>query len=267
MYGRRIRTLNLTLLILALSVPISLLDGPAYWVGVATLMVATAVATGALGPDRPTHGLPLAPRMMPALAAFAAAGLAHLAGIDPAWLVALAVGVGVVALTLLAEQRLAGPADDRRPHLERQFLTLAIVLAFAAFTGAAGALEDGLDSAPGAAAGTALTATGLLALALAEAAIAATLGYRLAGLRTTSLAEALRVAGTYAVVTGVTAALLRAVDLPRLFGPAVLAGVFYLWSAYRDASAAQRRTSAWLWEYGLLVAALLLVVGWNLLLH
>ena len=61
--------------------------------------------------------------------------------------------------------------------------------------------------------------------------------------------------------------MLRVLELPRLFGPAVLAGVFYLWSAYRDASAAQRRTSAWLLEYGLLAAALVLVVGWNLLLH
>ncbi|MFI5261018.1 MAG: hypothetical protein ACHQZR_00520 [Candidatus Limnocylindrales bacterium] len=269
MHSRRARVVNLTVLVVALSVPISLLDGPAYWAGVASLMLATAVAAGAQTSERPVHGLPLATRILPMLAAFAAAGLAHLAGADATWLLALALGAAPTATTLLAELRLAGPADDRRPHLERQMLTLVIVLVFAAFTAAAGAIEGGLGTTPNEAGDAVLTisAAGLMALALIEAAIAGAVGYRLAALRTTALGEALRVAGTYAVVTGVTAALLRAIDLPRLFGPAVLAGVFYLWSAYREASAAQRRTATWLWEYGLLVGALLLVVGWNLLLR
>jgi hypothetical protein len=271
MHSRRARALNLTVLVVVLSVPISLLDGPALWSGLATLMLATAVATGALTAERPSHGLPMASRILPVQAAFTTAGLAHLGGVDPIWLVALLIGAVLTASAAAAEQRLSGPVDERRTHLERQVLPLAIVLAFGAFAAVAGAVDSGLGALPAAAgegaAGTGLTAAGLLFLALADAAIAAALGYRLAALRTTSLPEALRVAGTYAVVTGVTAALLRAVDLPRLFGPAVLAGVFYLWSAYRDASAAQRRTSEWLWEYGLLAVALVLVVGWNLLLH
>lgn len=272
MHSRRARVLNLTLLVAALSVPISLLDGPALWSGLAALMLATAVATGALAPERAAHGgLPLASRMLPVVAAFTTAGLAHLAGVDPIWLVALAIGAALTGAAVAVEQRLAGPADERRAAVERQLLPLAIVLAFSAFTAAAGAVDSGLGGPTAEAVqgvvSAGLTASGLLFLALAEAAIAAALGYRLAALRTTSLPEALRVAGTYAVVTGITAALLRAVDLPRLFGPAVLAGVFYLWSAYRDASAAQRRSSQWLWEYVLLALALVLVVGWNLLLR
>lgn len=269
MHDRRARIVNLTALVVALSVPVGLLDGPAWWLGVAALMAATAVATRASA-DRSWHGLPLAPALLPMLAAFSAAGLVHLAGDSALWALALASGGALMAVTLVAEARLAGPADDRRARLERQVVPLSIVLAFAAFLAAAGALAGGLADVTGQPVDTALgalTGSGVLLLALADAAIAAALGYRLAALRTTSLNEALRIAGTYAVVTGLGAALLRVLELPRLFGPAVLAGVFYLWSAYRDASAAQRRTSAWLLEYGLLAGALVLVVGWNLLLH
>jgi len=269
MHDRRMRLVNLTALVVALSVPVGLLDGPAWWLGVAALMAATAVATRASA-DRSWHGLPLAPAVLPVLAAFSSAGLDHLAGDGILWVAAVTCCAALVALTLLAEARLAGPADDRRARLEHQVVPLAIVVAFAAFLAAAGALAGGLAAATGQPGDTslgALTASGVLLLALADAAVAAALGYRLAALRTTNLTEALRIAGTYAVVTGVAAALLRVLELPRLFGPAVLAGVFYLWSAYRDASAAQRRTSAWLLEYGLLVVALVLVVGWNLLLH
>jgi len=260
---------NLTLLVTAVSVPVSLLEGPAFWAAAAVLLAATAVASGSLAGERTARSLPLATTVMPALGAFSTAGLAHLAGADATWLVGLGVGAGLVALAALAEQRLAAPADDRRPQVERQLLTLAIVLVFASVTGAAGAIDGGLGTPPGAAgaARSTISAAGLISLALVEAAIAAAVGYRLAALRTTTLADALRVAGTYAVVTGVSAALLRAIDLPRLFGPAVLAGVFYLWSAYRDASGTQRRPAAWIWEYGLLAVALALVVGWNLLLR
>jgi len=269
MHDRRARLLNLTALVVVLSVPVGLLEGPAWWLGVAVLMAATVVAVRATA-DRSWHGLPLATAVLPALAGFSAAGLVHLAGDGTFWVPAVACGGGLEALTLLAEARLAGPADDRRARLERQVVPLAIVVAFAAFLAAAGALAGGLVDAAGQSADTgpgSLTGSGVLLLALADAGIAAALGYRLAALRTTNLGEALRIAGTYAVVTGLGAALLRVLELPRLFGPAVLAGVFYLWSAYRDASAAQRRTSAWLVEYGLLAAALVLVVGWNLLLR
>ena len=269
MHDRRTRLLDLTALVAILSVPAGVLDGPAWWLGVAALMAATAVAARATT-DRSWHGLPLAPVALPMLAAFSAAGLVHLAGDSAMWALAVACGAALVAATLLAEARLAGPADDRRARLERQVVPLTIVLAFASFLTAAGAIPGGLAEASGQSTATvpgALAPSGVLLLALADAAIAAGLGYRLAALRTTSVMEALRIAGTYGVVTGLGAALLRVLELPRLFGPAVLAGVFYLWSAYRDASAAQRRTSAWLLEYGLLAAALVLVVGWNLLLH
>src|SRR3990172_8197785 len=66
---------------------------------------------------------------------------------------------------------------------------------------------------------------------------------------------------------GAGAALLRALALPRLLGPAILAGIFYLWSAYRAAPGAERRSAGWLWEYLVLALALAGVVAWNLLVR
>ena len=63
------------------------------------------------------------------------------------------------------------------------------------------------------------------------------------------------------------AVLLRALALPQLLGPAILAGVFYLWSAYRAAPGAERRSVGWVWEYLVLIVALVGVVAWNLLVR
>ena len=189
MHDRRARLLNLTALVVALSVPVGLLDGPVWWVGVGVLMAATAIAART-STDRSWHGLPLAPAVLPVLAAFSTAGLAHLAGDGALWVLALACGGALVALTLLAEARLAGPADDRRARLERQVVPLSIVVAFAAFLAAAGAIAGGLADASAQPTETAfggLTVSGVLLLALADAAVAAALGYRLAALRTTNL--------------------------------------------------------------------------------
>jgi hypothetical protein len=55
--------------------------------------------------------------------------------------------------------------------------------------------------------------------------------------------------------------------LPQLLGPAILAGVFYLWSAYRAAPGAERRSVGWVWEYLILIVALAGVVLWNQLVR
>src|SRR3972149_5012235 len=59
----------------------------------------------------------------------------------------------------------------------------------------------------------------------------------------------------------------RAAPLPGLRGPASLAGIFYLGSAYRAAPGAERRSAGWLWEYLVLALALAGVVAWNLLVR
>ncbi len=275
MHSLRSRLAELGALSATLAAVVSLLGGPAYWVGVAVLLAATALATFTVLAEHEPRGVPLESLALPSAAAFAGVGLAHLAGVGVAWPFALALGWLLVAASVSTEARLMGPIDERRTRAERQLLPLTVVVAFAAFAAAAGSVYGGIaepavgggtpEGVAGTLGGISIEATSLLALGLLDAAIAFILGYRLAALRTTSAREAAWAAGTYAVVVGLAAALLRGVGLPRLLGPAVLTGIFYLWSAYRAASAAQRRSFAWLWEYLVLAAALAAVVIWNLL--
>ena len=53
---------------------------------------------------------------------------------------------------------------------------------------------------------------------------------------------------TYAIVVAVAAGAVRAVDVPRLLGPAVLTLVFYLWDALHGTAPARRREPRFLWE-------------------
>ena len=277
MHPLRSRLAELTALTGALAAAVSLLDGPAYGAGLAIVVAAGGFGTFMLLAEREPRGVPLESLALPLVATFAFVGLPHLAGVGPWWPIALLAGAAALVAAVATEARLLGPVDERRSRAERQLLPLTVALAFAAFAAAAGSIPGGIaepltGAAPGpdgtlSAAGLSVARSSLLLLGLLDAGIAFLLGYRLAALRTTSASEAAWAAGTFAVVIGISAALFRAVDLPRLFGPAVLAGVFYLWSTYRGASAAQRRSFAWLWEYVVLAAALALAVVWNLLLR
>ena len=80
--------------------------------------------------------------------------------------------------------------------------------------------------------------------------------------------DAARSAVTYAIVIAIAAGAIRAIDLPRLVGPAVLTLVFYLWDALhgvgaRSAAASPgscgRRSCSW--------SLALVVVAWNLRLR
>ena len=65
--------------------------------------------------------------------------------------------------------------------------------------------------------------------------IAFLLGYRAAALRVATLRDALWSAATYALAIAIGAAALRAMEIPRLLGPALLTLVFYLWDAFHGA--------------------------------
>jgi len=97
--------------------------------------------------------------------------------------------------------------------------------------------------------------------------IALLLGYRVSAFRYGAARDAARSALTYAIVIAVAAGAARAIDLPRLVGPAVLTLVFYLWDAFHGAAPARRRDPRFLWETILLVALALVVVAWNLRLR
>ena len=90
-------------------------------------------------------------------------------------------------------------------------------------------------------------------------------GYRF--LRERSLVDALWSAATYAAVVAIAAAAVRAVSLPRLLGPALLALVFFVWDGVHGAPPAQRRDPRWIWQIALLVVLGAAVVAWNLALR
>ena len=79
--------------------------------------------------------------------------------------------------------------------------------------------------------------------------------------------EALLSAATYAAAIAIGAAAVRAMEIPRLLGPALLTLAFYLWDAFQGATPARRREARWVWQMVLLVALAGVVVVWNLLLR
>ena len=121
-------------------------------------------------------------------------------------------------------------------------LLAAVVTAFIAFTGVATLVPGGPRRA-GRRGGRRRDAEPGLARRprVDDALIALLLGYRLAVLRYGTAADAARSALTYAIVVAVAAGATRAIDVPRLLGPAVLTLVFYLWDALHGTAPARRR--------------------------
>ena len=170
----------------------------------------------------------------------------------------------VIALEIRLIGQATGPTETDRSHV----LLAAIVTAFIAFTGVATLVPGGLAEPGGAAAGgQTLTEGWLVVLAVDDALIALLLGYRMALFRYGTAADAARSALTYAIVVAVAAGAVRAMDLPRLLGPAVLTLVFYLWDALHAAAPARRREPRFVWEAALLVILGVVVVAWNLQLR
>ena len=268
MRTERPRLVNLVVLVV-ISAAIGLfLRGPAFWLGAVLVCAATAYGAFSLMAELEPRGVPIESLIPPAAAAFATVSVGSVAGPTLLAVPVLAGGAALVTAALVLETRLLGPADPTHPRRQQQLVPLVVLLAFLCFTGVAGAVYGGLEdvalAAPASIAGDEAT---VLLLVAADALVAFALGYRLAAVQSLSVRQAARAAGTFAVVVAVAAALVRAIALPRPLGPALLAGIFYLWSAYRSASGSERRSTAWWWEYAALAAAALLAVAWNLLLR
>lgn len=221
--------------------------------------------------------VPLESVIVPAVLAAAAVGAIRLVPTGVAWLPAL----GLVAFALsgiirLESRLLAGTtsptADDRF-----RLLTSVIGTAFLAFAGAAALVSPGLaepgttvlvpDGASGGPTTVPFGADPVVTLVVADGLTAGLLGFRAAAMRYPSLRDRLWSAGTYAVVVAVAAGVARAIDLPRLVGPALLTLVFYLWDAIHSAGSARRRDIRFVWETALLVVLGVVVVAWNLRLR
>ena len=104
-------------------------------------------------------------------------------------------------------------------------------------------------------------------LAAGDALVAGLLGYRAASLRVTTVRDALWSALTYAAAIAIGAAALRAMEIARLVGPALLTLVFYLWDAFISTTPSRRRDRRWIGQVALLAGLGVVVVAWNLLLR
>ncbi len=232
---------------------------------VATL---TAVAVLLAGPALVGGGAvrSLPPLLLPALLTGGTAAATHSA---PAglWLLAALAAFAVLMDRILAVEmaileRVDGASESDRTHI----LVASVLTAFIAFTGVAALVPRGIPEPVGSpiAGASAITQGWLLVLAAADALVALVIGWRLSALRLGRPLDVVRSAVTYALVTAIAAGLVRAVDLPRLVGPAVLTLVFYLWDAQHGSAPARRRERRFLWEMILLAILAIVVVAWNL---
>ena len=251
-----------------------LIEPPGVWI--VALFVLGAMLLGSLqvlGDEAVHHdggglGVPIESLILPAVAAVACVGAIRLIPFG-LWLVpALLVTGLIVERTLALEARIIAAHDDLGQDGRTAVLVTVLMVAFLGFTGVAATVAGGLVQ-PGAegAAGRPLPESDLLALAAGDAVIAFLLGYRAAALRVTTVRDAVWSALTYAAAIAIGAAALRAMEIPRLMGPALLTLVFYLWDAFHAASPSRRRDSRWIWQTALLAGLGIAVVAWNLLLR
>lgn len=247
-----------------------LVEPPLVWI-VAVLLLA-ALIVGALqvladeaSPAEAAAGVAVEALILPAVAAVACLGAIRLVPFG-LWLVpALAVTWLLVRRTLALEARIQHAptgltADDRTA-----VLVTILLVAFIGFTGVAAMVPGGLVQPQGGAGP--LPETNLLILAAGDGIIAGLLGYRAVALRLGNLVDALWSAATYLAAIAIGAAALRAMEIPRLVGPALLTLAFYLWDALTGTHPARRRELRWIWQTGLLAVLGVVVAAWNLLLR
>jgi hypothetical protein len=247
-----------------------LVEPPLVWL-VAVLLLA-AMVVGALqvlgdeaSPAEAATGIAVEALILPAVAAVACVGAIRLVPFG-LWLVpALGVTWLLVRRTLALEARIQHAptglsADDRTA-----VLVTILLVAFIGFTGVAAMVPGGLVQPQGGAGP--LPETNLVVLAAGDGVIAGLLGYRAVALRLGNLVDALWSAATYLAAIAIGAAALRAMEIPRLIGPALLTLAFYLWDALTGTHPARRRELRWIWQTGLLAALGVVVIAWNLLLR
>lgn len=203
--------------------------------------------------------------VLPAVLAGGAVAVFRL--VPPGLWMLVALGVFAVLLDRVVRLEAEIAAQPSGPSAADQsnVLLAAMAVVFLAFTGVAALTPGGMPEPAGSpAAGTSSMGQGWLAvLAIADALVALAIGWRLSALRTGGVLQIARSALTYALVTATAAGLIRAIDLPRLVGPAVLALVFYLWDAQHAAAPARRRERRFVLEMALLAGLAILVVLWN----
>ncbi len=244
-----------------------LLEPPLIWLCAGALLGAMLLGTlqvlhDEAAPVNAWFGVPIESVIMPSVAAVGCLGAIRLVPFG-LWLVPALAGTWfIVERTLEVESRinhgLAALTTDDRTSL----LVTLLLVAFLAFTGVAAMVPGGLVQSGGA-----LGEGNLLILAAGDALVAGLLGYRAASLRVSDIRDALWSALTYAAAIAIGAAALRAMEIPRLVGPALLTLAFYLWDAFISTTPSRRRDRRWIGRIALLAGLGLIVTAWNLLLR
>jgi hypothetical protein len=258
---------TLTVVLVGLS---RLAEGPALWAAaVLTLTVHVLATLEVLGaePAAADNGVPVESLLLPGVASVAAIGALRLVPVGLLLVPALFAAGCLVLAAVAIERRILGRANGATANDRAALQSLALLVAFLAFSGVAAAIPGALvePGGGGAAARPGLPLEGMALLAVADGLLAGLLGYRLAALRAPHLRGAALAALSYAVVVAVAAAGLRAMAIPRLLGPALLTLVLYLWSAYRGGLRTGRADARWIWELLLLLGLGVVVIAWNLL--
>lgn len=228
--------------------------------GLAVLLAGPGVLAASGARLRPSAAV-----LLPAVLAAAAVAVLRIVPPGLGMLVALGVFAVLLERVVHLEAGIAVQASGPSAADRSGVLLAAMATAFLAFTGVAALTPGGMpEPAASATAGASSMGQGWLAvLAVADAAVALAVGWRLTALRAGGALQIARSALTYALVTAIAAGLIRAIDLPRLVGPAVLTLVFYLWDAQHAAAPARRRERRFVLELALLAGLAIVVVLWN----
>ncbi len=231
----------------------------------AVILGALQVLSDELGPAEAGGGVAIEALILPAVAAVACLGAIRLVPFG-LWLVpALGVTWLLVRRSLALEARIHRASSGLSADDQTAVLVTILIVGFIGFSGVAATVPGGLigrTDRP-----DPLSETNLLILAIGDGIIAGLLGYRAVALRVPRLVDALWSAGTYALAIAIGAAALRAMEIPRLVGPALLTLAIYLWDALTGTAPARRRELRWIWQIGLLAGLGVVVTAWNLMLR
>jgi len=239
-----------------------MVEGPGAWLVVGLVLAAMLLAGIAVMADD-VHGVPVEALLVPAVLVAGAAGAIRLVPLGLGLVPALALLAVALDRVLSLEMRLLHQPAGASPADRSRVLLAAVLTAFVAFTGVAALVPGGLVEPPGGTGQAPLAEEWLAVLALGNGGMVLLLGYRASAFRYGTVRDAAWSALTYAIVIAIAAGAVRAIDLPRLVGPAVLALVFYLWDAVHGTAPARRREPRFLWETLLLIVLGIVVVAWN----